>query len=875
MSLTDRFGKFTIDQLPHDKTYRAEFTYQGYQTLTKEFSLNKDQKLDFGKLYLQRQINEIEEVVVLPPVRMSGDTIEFNADAFQLDTNAVIEDLIHKLPGMIVWGDGKITYQGKEIPSVLINGKEFFGSDKSIGLQNIPKDIVKKIQVYDTRDKLSQKMNPSDANYEMNVVLKEGKEKMVFGNITAGIGTDKRQENYLNMNYASKRAQYSLGYTANNTNKKLNNLNQLLKNTTYKGVGIHADYQSDFDRTGINRQHAIATRYQYDFLGTNEANRKNIITGNIFGNWDKENITNTANTVVTNNSTDYLDTRIQESESIADNKNLKGDLKYNIIKEVKGRLIRVNAAFNLSTFNRDKQQSSVTQYDYSNNQSSNTKQDQQYVTNKSLGVNFSVNWGSKNLSYIYQKSENRRIMDKLGYELTWDASVSDNHSLNNSNTQIENHITPAANREINRLYGEDYMGNSQQIAFVVSNQNFRITNSVQYRYSKTDREVSNLGDGTKHINTSLSHLSNFRQLTYTPRITCIYPILDKNYIGRFSENISLKPELALRLLNRNNVSTLGYRNIKQNFVSYLPKVGLEYVYNKYGAYLFTSGVGYQYSEDFPVIDQLRPIYDDNNPSYRYFGNPDLSETKKHKFNGMIRFQEHKSQSLMVNYNTAYSVHYNAIRDSIVFAPDQQQVYAVNIANGMYNFDIGINISKPLVIKRNQTLTFEINASSYWSKDYQYINAELQELAPTNQHVNFITYYTNADKYQISWKGSYNQYNSRNLTSLDHTFLSNEYSTGLSVSYAMTKKMKIGSNADSRFIVSNRVDDRLTIWNANVAYRFTKGNDLEAKLAVYDILNQNKGIYIHNGATEFTSGYRNNLNQFFLFTISYFPRKFGL
>jgi len=336
VALTDRFGKFTVDQLPHGKTYRLEFTHQGYEKLTREVSLAKDQKLDLGKLYLQYRATEIEEIVVLPPVRMNGDTIEFNADAFQLDTNAVIEDLIHKLPGMILWGDGKITYNGREIPTVLVNGKEFFGSDRSIALQNIAKEAVKKIQVYDTRDKLSQKQRPLDPQYEMNVALKEGKEKMVFGNATVGAGTDKRLESYLNMNYADKWTQSSLGYTANNTNKKLNSLDQLLKNTTYKGASIHADYQSDFNRTGVNRQNALAARYARDFLGTNETNRKNILTAHVFSNRDRDIATNTAHTVVANNDSDRANTRNHQRESLADSKNWRGDARHSMATEAKG-----------------------------------------------------------------------------------------------------------------------------------------------------------------------------------------------------------------------------------------------------------------------------------------------------------------------------------------------------------------------------------------------------------------------------------------------------------------------------------------------------------------------------------------------------------
>src|SRR5690554_3344741 len=122
VGLTDGLGKFVYEDLSPHQSYRLEIRFQGYQTWNQTFSLELDQELDFGRVHLEWHNNVIEEIFVAPPVRMNGDTIEFNADAFLLDTNAVIEDLIHKLPGMIIWGDGAITYNGKEIPTVLING---------------------------------------------------------------------------------------------------------------------------------------------------------------------------------------------------------------------------------------------------------------------------------------------------------------------------------------------------------------------------------------------------------------------------------------------------------------------------------------------------------------------------------------------------------------------------------------------------------------------------------------------------------------------------------------------------------------------------------------------------------------------------------
>ncbi|MBL1407347.1 carboxypeptidase-like regulatory domain-containing protein [Sphingobacterium faecale] len=877
VTLTDLFGKFTVDQLNHNMMYRAEFSYQGYQKLIKEFSLDKDQQLDFGRLHLERQINEIEEVTMLPPVRMKGDTIEFNADAFQLDTNAVVEDLIHKLPGIIVWGDGKITYNGKEVPSILINGKEFFGSDKSIGLRNIAKDAVQKVQVYDNRTKQEQREKPLDASYEMNVVLKGEKEKMLFGNITVGAGTDKRYENYLNLNYADKRTQSSLAYANNNANKNLNSLDQLLKNTTYKGVGINADYHSDFSRPGINRQHVLAARYQHDFLATKETDLKNIITANVFSNWDREDMTNTSNTLVSGNNGEHTNQRSYHSLDVTNNQAIQGDIKYELTQEINGRHTRIKSTLSLLTSEQDGQSSSETDYDYSNNQSRSIRQEQQYQKRQSVTFTFSANWGVKNLGYIQERNKKQRVLDRLKYGLDWRASLNENDSQQNSNAQIENRLNPDADQYIDRSYNNDYRMNKQQLIFTVANRKdrFKIINAVDFNYSDTDQKVSDIDGNTEMNNTALTHASKLKQSLYTPKIEYSYRIFERDYTGRLSEYLAFNPSLALRLLNRTNSSSLGYRNIKQRFVSHLPKLEVEYRKNRYGTYFFTSTLGFQRSEDFPTIDQLQPIYDDINPAYRYFGNPNLSKTEKQTWMGRLQFEEHKTYALRVNINAMYNTLSSGIRDSIVFAPGQQQVFSVNMAQDMYDFNTSVNVSKPFVIKKDQTFTIEINASSYRSKNYQYIDEELQKLAPMSQDINFITYYTNGSKYQLSLKGGYNQYDSRNLTAANYSFSSVEYYTAFGMACALTKKMKIGSDINGRFINSNKFRDDLAIWNANVSHRFTKGNNLEAKLALYDILKQNKGMYVRNGTVELTTGHRNSLRQFFQLSLAYYPRKFGL
>ncbi|MCH5687933.1 hypothetical protein LWM68_28910 [Niabella sp. W65] len=84
--------------------------------------------MDLGILnMIQQEAGVLDEVIVkvVPPVRLNGDTLEFNADAFKLDSNAVVEDLFKRLPGLTIWGDGAITFNGRKILNVYVEGKPF------------------------------------------------------------------------------------------------------------------------------------------------------------------------------------------------------------------------------------------------------------------------------------------------------------------------------------------------------------------------------------------------------------------------------------------------------------------------------------------------------------------------------------------------------------------------------------------------------------------------------------------------------------------------------------------------------------------------------------------------------------------------------
>ena len=70
-------------------------------------------------------LGEVSVVAVKTPIKVMEDTVEYNADSYHTQPNAVVEDLLKRLPGVEVGTDGSITANGKTISKFLVNGKEF------------------------------------------------------------------------------------------------------------------------------------------------------------------------------------------------------------------------------------------------------------------------------------------------------------------------------------------------------------------------------------------------------------------------------------------------------------------------------------------------------------------------------------------------------------------------------------------------------------------------------------------------------------------------------------------------------------------------------------------------------------------------------
>lgn len=71
------------------------------------------------------------------PVLINGDTVIYNSSSFKTQSNANVEDLIKKMPGIQVNKDGSVSVEGQAVTKVLINGKEFFGGNIEAATKNL------------------------------------------------------------------------------------------------------------------------------------------------------------------------------------------------------------------------------------------------------------------------------------------------------------------------------------------------------------------------------------------------------------------------------------------------------------------------------------------------------------------------------------------------------------------------------------------------------------------------------------------------------------------------------------------------------------------------------------------------------------------
>jgi len=186
-------GQFEIKNIKEGH-YLLQVAFIGYETFYKQLDIPFAPDGNMGFIPLSPRTVNLDEVTVTGeriPLRIFKDTVEYNAKAFKINSEDVVEDLLKKLPGVEVDRAGNIKALGEDVRNVLVDGKEFFGNDPKVATKNLPANAIDKVQLYNKKSEESEFTGIDDGsrNQTLNLVLDEDKKKGVFGDIIAGGGT--------------------------------------------------------------------------------------------------------------------------------------------------------------------------------------------------------------------------------------------------------------------------------------------------------------------------------------------------------------------------------------------------------------------------------------------------------------------------------------------------------------------------------------------------------------------------------------------------------------------------------------------------------------------------------------------------------------
>lgn len=211
--------------------YIIRLTNPQYETTIKRFKI-KVKKYDtdyiIGEIKMRRKpitreqnLNGVTITATKIKFYNKGDTLIYNADAFNLAEGSMLDALVEQLPGVELKRDGRIFVNGKQVESVLLNGKDFFKGDNTILLDNLPAYTVKNVKFYDKESERSQGLglNLNDGRFVMDVNLKREYQIGWLANAEVGGGTHERWLGRLFALRFTPQSRLSFYTNANNTNE--------------------------------------------------------------------------------------------------------------------------------------------------------------------------------------------------------------------------------------------------------------------------------------------------------------------------------------------------------------------------------------------------------------------------------------------------------------------------------------------------------------------------------------------------------------------------------------------------------------------------------------------------------------------------------
>lgn len=875
--ITDHKGDFEIKDLPTKMPMYLIVTFTGY--VSKSFDIDSVNTVwDLKTINLHHSdSSNLQEVVVksVAPIKMNKDTLEINPDAFKLDSNAVVEDMLLRVPGMVVWSDGTITMNGKKIEKVLVEGKPFFGGETNIAIQNLPKDAIKKIQLYQEKDPTKMQGvddTKKDSLYSLNIQLKADKKNGLFGKVGAGYGTDKRYDVSGVIQAYDPKNQYGIAFGTDNTNKTKGIGTEAFLENTFK-QNFRRYWYSDPSVSGIKKNLWASAKFQHSFNEANNGEFYSRLTGD-YG-YTNTNINILQNKDQTDNLVFYKQHSVSSSSSENSTSTHNANFNYGSRKQY-GDNVSIDGRVNFS--NSDNSSQSV--YNVFRNDTAISTND---VKNNSHNdqKNFSLGGFISRNDFYKQKNP------LTNYSLNFNVNYGDNNSVTQtsnifhsfidtipSSTIIRNYNTNSKNLNTNAYLRYDGFKKLLFGIYNFYNIDMSLNNRISYSRNTQDNHVQDLDTLTNqyNVNQVLTYNNTLSNLNYSPGLS-LGKSVNKYIDGDYYYFLYINASIEHNWIDQSNRSSLLYRNIDRNYSLWMPSININFNHQKFNKYYINGYASANISPSLPTIDQLAPVVDSSNRYSVVSGNPFLKAGKRKSINYNVSIDRSNPKAKSgygLQLNGSISSSENAVVDSLVYDASGRSIRYLLNGDGVKTLYLNGDVHFSTKFKTKYQLQAKYLPNFNSSNAPSFING----LASTSKNqtighgvsLSFII----VDKFNMTLGGTITK--TKNSQSGIVTDVQNK-TTSLDLTYTVIKNWNISSGFNYQNNTASTNSANAAIWNATSTYRFLK-DQAEVKFTAFDLLKQNKNITNFLNQNSIGTTVTNGLRQYFMLSFSFYPRKFG-
>jgi hypothetical protein len=828
---TDKNGDFTLRNLKEEPSVLL-ISHVGYLSLHVNIDFKKNKIIELGQLYLNEKM--LQEVIVRGehiPVIMKKDTIEFDAEAFKTRPNALVEDLLKKLPGVQVDHDGRITVNGKEISKIKVNGKDFFAIDPKIATRNLDADMIAKVQVYDDREDDPDHQVP---DYEVKKIINlKFKKAFAKGSLSKFIAAGGSQDRYdANVFYGLFEKDLQIAVNANSNN--------------LSGTGIFSDDSQISNIYGGQSSIVKSTTGSINF--DNSFSKTFKINGNY--RYLKQ--------ITDDNSTE------QQQQFIGDT--IFNTNSINVQHQAQNtQTLAVRAEWDPDSASIIKYEP-IFEYNYTNHNNSATGTS----TNNFLSLlnnDSSTDYGSNS---DIQFSHNLTYYHKLHKK---DASVSISNAVNihpqngrNFTTNdLMSYVTALQSDTLHRLAKITNTDNSEALKVGL---HYPLNKELSANVAISGTHQRNAGDLLTYdedLKTGLYTI--FLQDQSSDLIRDNWQqFINPDFTWQFSPKKSLKVGFSAQ-----------WQQISNHFNSYTADLNQHLFYLLPFAEFRFNRVVFSYGNEIrqPAINDLQPIAIVYNPLFTFIGNPNLKPTSVHNWG--VNYSDYNSQSLVsLNASSNIAVESNTIiRERTVSAEGAEVSTPVN-RNGRFSINFNVFAGKNFKKQNNWQINTTTGANLAAVHNFFDVNGQDGYQNTTSISVteeltaNWNDVFEIRSAYNINY--SITNYQLVDLKNSAYTmqkallsvnfFLPQKYTWGINDAYSYNPLVAPGFRQNSNLV------------SLSVARHIQKKDKGELRITCYDLLNQSVSS-IHLASENIINDTQYQpLKRYFLLTYTYRFNSFG-